>query len=161
MNNAELLRAEAEAPEPDIVFRLIYRSQSRIPAADIDAALGHILRTARTRNAAAGISGALLYYDGWFAQTLEGAEAPVRRLFDRIAADARHASVELREEGRVGVRVFPRWSMALVGEHGEPDIPLLATTEGIAPGATRRTTEEQDAVLATMRDATRGYGRGS
>jgi hypothetical protein len=161
VNNAELLHSGAKAPATEAVFRLIYRSQCRIPPAQRDAELGNILRIARTKNVAAGISGALLLYDDWFAQTLEGPEGPIRDLYAKIAKDPRHASVDVREEGFVGARVFSRWSMALVGEHGDLDTPLVATPHGTTPGAPRRTTPEQEKVLDLMRDATRGYGMGS
>ena len=146
---------------PDAVFRLIYRSKSRIPAAELDAQLGDILRGARAKNSALGVTGALLLYDDWFAQTLEGAEDAVRGLYKKIAADPRHSSVQLSEEGIVPSRVFSRWAMALVGEHGSPDIPLAATSGGTAPAAGRSTTPDQEKILGLMRDATRGYGRGS
>ncbi len=155
MNDAELLRSGTKAPAPEAVFRLIYRSQCRIPPKERDAELGDILRKARTRNTAAGISGALLLYDDWFAQTLEGPEGPIRSLYAKIAGDPRHASVEVRQEGVVVARVFSRWSMALVGEHGDLDMPLMATPHGTARGAPRQTTPEQEKVLQLMRDATR------
>ena len=161
MNQTELAHAKGVSATPGLIFRLIYRSRSKIAVEHLDAELGNILRVARTNNAAQGITGALLVYDNWFAQTLEGEEGAVRKLYAHIAADKRHDSVELREEGAVGVRVFSRWAMALVGEHGEPDIPLAATTAGTTPAQARHTTSEQDVILNVMRDATRGYGRGS
>ena len=91
-------------------------------------------------------------------QSLGGA---VPAAINGIARDSRHDTVEVREEGMAGMRVFSRWSMALVGEHGESDIPLAATSTGTTPAAARPATSDQDRVLAIMRDATRGYGRGS
>ena len=143
------------------VFRLIYRSHSRIAAERLQSELGHILRGARARNAELGITGALLIYDDWFAQTLEGEEQAVRGLFAKIAADARHDTVELREQGMAPARVFSRWAMAMVAEHGNPDIPLTATTTGITEAGVRNSTSDQEFILNLMRDATRGYGRGS
>jgi Sensors of blue-light using FAD len=143
------------------VFRLIYRSHSKIPAERFEAELGNILRAARARNSERGITGALLVYDDWFAQTLEGEETAVRGLFDKIATDPRHATVELREEGMAPTRVFSRWAMAKVAEHGDPDIQLAATGTGITEAAARSATPDQERILRLMRDATRGYGRGS
>ena len=158
--NTETAHAKT-AVAPQVIFRLIYRSRSKIPATRLDAELGAILRGARAKNASLGITGALLVYDNWFAQTLEGEEGAVRQLYGHIAADARHDSLQLYEEGAAGVRIFPRWAMALVGEHGEPDIALAATASGVTPAQGRQTTQEQDRILGIMRDATRGYGRGS
>jgi hypothetical protein len=143
-----------------VVFRLIYKSQSTVPEEWRETELGNIFRVARNKNTANGITGALLLYDDWFAQTLEGEESVVRKLFDRIEQDPRHKAVEIREQGVVPARVFSRWAMAKVGEHGEPDIPLIATKHGVAEAAARGSTAEQQRVLDVMRSLTRGYGRG-
>jgi hypothetical protein len=161
VNEAQLAQSDAQSAVPETIFRLIYRSRSRIPPAQLDTELGNILRVARTNNAERGITGALLVYDNWFAQALEGSEETVRDLYKHIATDKRHDSVQVREAGMVKARVFSRWAMAMVGEHGNPDIPLVATQSGTAPAAERRATPEQEQVLTLMRDATRGYGRGS
>ncbi len=161
MTQAELARSPQAQAGNQAVFRLIYRSRSKIAAARLDTELGNILRVARANNSAKNITGALLVYDNWFAQALEGNEDAVRELYAHIARDSRHDTVEVREEGMAGMRVFSRWSMALVGEHGESDIPLAATSTGTTPAAARPATSDQDRVLAIMRDATRGYGRGS
>jgi hypothetical protein len=147
--------------DADTIFRLVYRSHSRIPDADANAELGRILRGARTNNASSDVTGALMLYDHWFAQVLEGPKAAVRTLFERIAADPRHDAVEVHEQGTVGARVFSRWAMAHVGEHGHSDIPLTATNTGIAEAASWTPTAGQEAVLRTLRDLTRGYGIGA
>ena len=161
MSASQTAPADRSAASPEAVFRLIYRSRSLAPATERDHGLGDILRVARTNNARLGVTGALLVYDDWFAQTLEGSEATVRDLFKRIRIDPRHDTVELRQEGPVNERVFARWAMARVAEHGEPDIALVATPSGVTPGAARKSSSDQEAILAIMRDATRGYGRGS
>ena len=101
-------------------------------------------------------------YEGWFAQVLEGSKEHVRQLFDRIKADPRHDAVVVHEEGEVASPVFARWAMADVSEHGEPDVPLIATATGVVDGGAWKTaTPEQEDVLTKLRDLTRGYGRGS
>ncbi len=159
MSSAEPARSPAAALMP--VFRLIYRSRARIAAEAFDAELGNILRVARAKNGALGITGALLVYDNWFAQTLEGDADAVKALYQRIAKDPRHDSVELRAEDMVSERVFSRWAMAKVSEHGDADIPLAASASGVVVAGARRSTPEQESVLDRMRMATRGYGRGS
>ena len=161
MSATQTAPADRRAAAPEAPFRLIYRSRSLAPAADQDRGLGDILRVARTNNARLGVTGALLVYDNWFAQTLEGPEATVRALFERIRRDPRHDTVEVRGEGLVAERVFARWAMARVAEHGEPDIALMATPSGVSPGAARKSSSDQERILDMMRDATRGYGRGS
>ena len=144
----------AQAPGPGNVFRLIYRSRNLIPPEDRKAELGTLFSTARSNNKKQGITGALLVHGDWFAQVLEGDEAPVRALFTRIEQDGRHDNVSVLASGPAD-RVFGRWAMARVSAEGEPDIPLIAHRDGIAPAADRGTSPEQEAVLAIMRDATR------
>jgi Sensors of blue-light using FAD len=161
VSQTDIDRSVSKTIVPETVFRLIYRSKSLITAGKLDEELGSILRAARQKNAERGITGALLLYDDWFAQTLEGEEAEVRAIYALIEKDKRHGSIQLREEGLSASRIFPRWAMAMVGEHGSPDIPLMATASGTTEGGARHTTAEQDKILEIMRDATRGYGRGS
>ena len=144
----------AQAPGSGDVFRLIYRSRNLIPPDDRKAELGSLFSTARSNNKKQDITGALLVHGDWFAQVLEGDEAPVRALFTRIEQDGRHDNVSVLASGPAD-RVFGRWAMARVSAEGEPDIPLIAHRDGIAPAADRGTSPEQEAVLAIMRDATR------
>ncbi len=159
---SEAVDVRPVAPASARSYRLIYRSHSRIPTSADREELGQILRTSRANNVHRGVTGALLMYDGWFAQVLEGSRENVRQLFDRIKVDARHDAVVVHEEGEVDAPVFSRWAMADVSEHGEPDVPLIATATGVVDGgAWKAATPEQEEVLAKLRDLTRGYGRGS
>ncbi len=160
MSEATDVRPVATAA--DHAYRLIYRSHSRIPADSDRVELGKILRTSRANNVHRGVTGALLMYEGWFAQVLEGPQQQVRQLFEVIRADPRHDAVQVSEEGEIEAPVFARWAMADVSEHGEPDVPLIATATGVVDGGTWKTaTPGQEAVLVKLRDLTRGYGRGS
>lgn len=143
-------------------YRLIYRSHSLLPAGSQgQAELADILKGARLKNSALGITGALMLYDDWFAQVLEGPQPAVEGLFAKIKADPRHDAVRLNEAGPAAKRLFEKWAMAIVAEHHEPDMPMVATTGGLAQGAPWRVSLEQEAVLTRLRDMTRGYGRGS
>lgn len=145
-------------------YRLIYRSHSLMPATGNtggDAGLADILRVARTKNAALAVTGALMLYDDWFAQVLEGPKDVVETLFARIRTDPRHEAVRLDEADAVPKRLFEKWAMAVVAEHNEPDAPLVATTGGLAQGAPWKVSLEQEAILTRLRNLTRGYGRGS
>ena len=153
---------EKPAAATGACFRLIYRSHSLLPSgATGQTELADILKGARVKNAGLGITGALMLYDDWFAQVLEGPQAAVEALFARIKTDQRHTSVRLGEAGPVPRRLFEKWAMAIVAEHHEPDMPMVATAGGLAQGAPWRVSLEQEAVLTRLRDMTRGYGRGS
>lgn len=141
----------------DGIFRLIYRSRSRIPAQDRRAELGRLFSTARSNNKKRGVTGALLITDDCFVQTLEGDESVVQALYRRISTDRRHEQVQLLESGAVPGRVFARWAMAKVGED-EPDIPLIAHVDGIAKAAPRGVaTADQEGILTIMRAAAAGH----
>lgn len=49
-----------------------------------------IIRASHARNGEAGISGGLIFLDGWFAQVLEGPGPALDACLGRIARDARH-----------------------------------------------------------------------
>jgi len=137
-------------------FRLMYRSRNMIPADQRKTELGTLFSVARSNNKKQQITGALLIYGDWFAQVLEGAEAPIRALFTTIEQDPRHENISVIQSGPADGRVFSRWAMARISVEGEPDIRLIAHTDGIAPAMDRGSTPEQEAVLDVMRAATRG-----
>ena len=97
----------------ETVFRLIYRSHMRIASDVRKSELGEIFSIARSNNKRLGVTGALLVWDEFFVQTLEGDETVVRDLYDRIHRDARHERVAIISEDPAAERVFGRWSMAL------------------------------------------------
>jgi hypothetical protein len=72
-----------------------------------------IIRAAHGRNRAAGLTGALVHLDGWFAQVLEGERAPLTAAFGRIGRDPRHREIELRARERALCRLFRDHAMAL------------------------------------------------
>lgn len=75
------------------------------------AELTELLASIRPANEAAGITGALLYSDGNFVQTLEGPDDVVEETFARIAADDRHRGVIEAWREQIDERAFPDWSM--------------------------------------------------
>lgn len=153
--------ADSTTAPGESTFRLIYRSHMRIPPESRKALLGSIFSQARSKNAKLGVTGALLVWEDWFVQALEGDEAVVRDLYETIRADVRHERVTILEADPVPGRVFGRWSMARVTDDDEPDIPLLMNRDkgGISPAARRPTTPEEDAVLDVMRDMARSQGQ--
>lgn len=72
-----------------------------------------IIRVAHNRNSQFGLTGALLFLDGHFVQVLEGSRLRVRERFAVIAADRRHADVDLRQSLDCDARLFPDDWMAL------------------------------------------------
>lgn len=86
--------------------------------------LEELLRTSRTNNQAAGVTGMLLYKDGNFIQVLEGDGEKVLTLFQRISADERHFGVSVLLRQEVSDRDFPEWSMGF-RDLNDPDVQRL------------------------------------
>jgi Sensors of blue-light using FAD len=138
------------------VFRLIYSSHSRIEPEQAPTELGQIFATARRNNREIGVTGALVVADDWFAQTLEGEESVVRKLYEHIATDSRHEQVTLLQATNVEDRTFGRWAMARVSEDGGPDLRLLSNAKAgriVEAGADHHISPEQESVLAFMRES--------
>jgi len=80
--------------------------------------LSRILLSARKNNAGLGITGMLLYHEGSFLQVLEGDEANVEALFQRIGKDPRHGRVLILLRRSIQARQFQDWSMGFVDIKG-------------------------------------------
>lgn len=94
------------------LFSLAYVSTATRRMTDDD--LLDILRTARTFNAAHGITGMLTYFGLTFVQVLEGEQQAVMDLLRRIRGDARHHSLAVTRTRAIETRLFDGWAMAFV-----------------------------------------------
>lgn len=106
----------------DRLYRIAYCSRSHIPACDLERELHAILDVARRKNLRLGVTGALLYNGGGFAQVLEGPLPAIERIFESIQCDPRHGDVMVLDSGPIEVRTFPAWSMAFAGSRQLLDI---------------------------------------
>jgi hypothetical protein len=106
--------------QPDL-HTLAYFSRSAINAApaEMNAQIEKILATARAKNAALDVTGALLFSKGCFAQVLEGPLEAVETLFEQIECDPRHRSVTILYFKPADARQFGDWSMAYSGDVSE------------------------------------------
>lgn len=87
-----------------------------------------LLKFARVKNEKLGITGMLLYRDGFFIQALEGEQATVEALFARIAVDTRHRDVMKLYQKPIAQRAFPDWTMGF----SRMDDGTLQTLEGFS-----------------------------
>ena len=110
------------------LYKIVYCSKNYIEGApgDRDSEILQILSTARANNGRQAVTGALLFNSGYFAQVLEGPQAAIERLFEKIQRDSRHGEVTVLESGKAKARSFPDWSMA----HALP--PSDAEASGVA-----------------------------
>lgn len=70
-----------------------------------------LLMHAREKNTASGITGLLLYGNGTFLQVIEGEDAVIDGLVDRLGRDSRHADVRILSRRAVPERQYSDWSM--------------------------------------------------
>lgn len=116
-----------------LLYRILYSSQSAITGCEssVKTEVDSILARSAARNAAAGITGALLMTADHFIQVLEGPLGALELTFERICCDLRHVNVSLIELTPIDARVFPEWSMTSVdaGDEVRKLFPVLVMDE--------------------------------
>lgn len=108
--------------------RIIYCSQATHDLAPEE--LVELLELSRRNNAAAGLSGMLLYSSQSFLQVLEGDPETLAATYQRIKADTRHANLRLLLDAAVPGPMFPDWTMGF--EHVD-DEDLADELDGFTP----------------------------
>ncbi len=104
--------------DPTRLAQCFYVSRSLAGPGDV----GRILEAAREQNSRHGVTGALLFTGGHFAQVLEGPAAAVAGTMRVIVADRRHEAVRRLIDGELAVRRFEAWSMAYAEAPGADDL---------------------------------------
>ncbi|HEV7691783.1 MAG TPA: BLUF domain-containing protein [Hyphomonadaceae bacterium] len=95
-----------------MLHRLVYMSTAvGVLRAD---ELDKVYLRAKASNAAAGITGLLLFYEGTFLQLLEGPAAGISSLVQKLRRDKRHANLIILESSPIEERIFPDCSMQYV-----------------------------------------------
>lgn len=107
-----------------MLYHLVYLSTSTKFLSDDE--LATMLEKAQANNKSLGVTGALVYHDGNFAQMLEGPKDIVLNLFEKISKDPRHFGVIKIEEGPIQKREFENWSMSFQNVHKLPEDLLKA-----------------------------------
>ena len=116
------------------LYKILYCSRNLMQggADHQDAEIRQILDTSRSNNSRQGVTGALLYNSGCFAQVLEGPQYAIETIFERIQRDARHGEVTILSSGSGGERDFPDWAMAHVQPPSEKQAAGIAMTLDVA-----------------------------
>ena len=108
------------------MLRIVYSSVATKPFSGDE--LLDLLDEARRSNELMDVTGMLLYRHGKFLQVLEGAEATVESLFEKISTDPRHHTCKVLDREIVERREFGDWSMGFEN--------LDEVEAGEIPGAT-------------------------
>lgn len=101
----------------DDLYRLVYYSRNAVvgDADSLAAAISSILAKSQANNQRVGVTGALMFNSGCFAQVLEGSSSSIEEVFERIQQDERHGEVSLLAFDPAPSRAFENWSMGFVG----------------------------------------------
>jgi Sensors of blue-light using FAD len=94
-----------------MLLSIAYSSEIAAPS---DTILEDIALKAAHHNKQQDITGLLLFIDGLFIQVIEGAEANVVPLMEKITRDVRHSRMKLLSQTTKPKREFDDWSMAVV-----------------------------------------------
>lgn len=115
------------------LFQIVYVSAATKPFTSDE--LVALLDRSRANNARVAVTGMLLYHDGNFMQVLEGREADVLQVYERISRDPRHKRCLILTRQAVAERTFGDWSMGFRDSRS----PEVRTHEGYSsylnPGA--------------------------
>lgn len=139
MADATFLRRPPMSQAPsDTLHQVFYVSRSMATPDDIQA----LLRTSVRRNAEHGLTGALLFTGGCFAQVLEGAPQALHDTMKRIAADSRHRGLRVLLQEPLAQRRFGNWGMRLLEAPGADDlVQQLVFGATVADARARRLVE--------------------
>ncbi|MEL6349467.1 MAG: BLUF domain-containing protein, partial [Myxococcota bacterium] len=96
-------------PAPQRLRRISYLSEATQPLSP--EALSQLLRVARARNEAAGLSGVLMHSRSRFFQVLEGPHDALHATMERIYRDRRHKNVELILDVEVEHPGYQGWAL--------------------------------------------------
>jgi diguanylate cyclase (GGDEF)-like protein/PAS domain S-box-containing protein len=123
------LRTQKNALEKiDHLHFLIYVSQATRAMTATE--LVELQNKAQVCNRQLGVTGCLLYQDGYFLQMLEGKKETLVALMDKIRADTRHHQVQVIIECVAKQRIFTDWGMSLrdlSSQQYEPDFQQWKT----------------------------------
>ena len=86
-----------------------YLSQSKLDWTD--KAIDELLERSKHNNATRGITGAMIYANGYFMQLIEGPQIAVDKLYSAIEADPRHEVLSLLHSQEIKDRHFSDWAM--------------------------------------------------
>jgi len=127
----------------------ISTATSVVTASDIAA----ILATSRRNNAAAQVTGLLLYDGHRFLQALEGPADAVNATYARVRADPRHRAVVLLSTREVTERAFGTWAMAAEQTAAADGTTLMAQIDALTAAMTDRSAQALFRGFARVRQA--------
>jgi len=129
---------------------LVYVSRSLVPDTDASSMIADIVAVGSERNAACGVTGALVYSGNHFAQLLEGPDTAVERLLTSIRADGRHTDLLVVRDTEVEERQFDGWGLAYNGRSSFIDKHIAPLVRGDPPANDRARQSEVTSLIRMM-----------
>lgn len=96
------------------LIELTYSSECVFPLHQVNKTLLNIAGDSHQSNKSNGISGFLLYRNGFFVQRIEGPATAIETLFGKICLDPRHKNICLLSRFPISSRHFESWEMLKV-----------------------------------------------
>jgi Sensors of blue-light using FAD len=121
-------------------------------ASDLMPMVKAVLDVAIPANVSRNITGYLMFDKDWFVQVLEGEEADVTRLYEKISLDRRHKDVQLKSKRKATNRDLAGWSMGAVLKSVETQEVLLKHGIGSSLNPLNMT---HDQIVAVAQDLSR------
>lgn len=90
---------------------IVYISKFVENSDSIETVLENIVRTAKMKNRASGITGVLFYENGHFLQALEGEKSNIEATYKKIENDQRHDQIIKIIDEPIENRSFDDWSL--------------------------------------------------
>ena len=117
------------------LYRIVYYSRNRISGGSkvMGPEIRAILAASQKNNTPVGVTGALMFNSGCFAQVLEGQREVLESTFERIQRDDRHGDVSLLAFEPIAERVFGEWSMGFFGQREGAEFADIAASSGFDP----------------------------
>ena len=86
--------------------------------------LSELVEVSRRNNKKHGITGAMLYLENAFIQVIEGEDAAIGQLLEKLCTDTRHQNIAVLSDKLAQARNFQNWSMGIV-KAAEADRPQV------------------------------------
>lgn len=136
-----------------MVTSLLYVSRSNLQLPRDAREIDDIVATGTRYNATVGVTGALVFTQRLFAQNLEGDDAALDGLMERIRTDPRHRDVEVVYREAIPQRRFETWALAYAGPSTFVAGNVLPLTDAGPPAARRKAAERVIRLMAQFVDA--------
>ena len=95
------------------LHRAVYVSRAVAGVGRTTLSIAEILSVSDRNNRRDGLTGMLIFHDGWFIQALEGSRVAIERLLRVLREDPRHDGLRLLDLTPITARSFGAWGMGL------------------------------------------------